>query len=545
MYLEKFEEYRLNKLFENIKVDTLPFLLTERLIEILEVIDHPIAKKLLELHKNREEKNMTFIDYDDDIFSPGVDNDTVFKRFTFLNSNKGYENITKSRNINLDTLKNNMISSELTSINYNTEWFKKSRSAIKIGSFIKKIFGDTFKDAGDPGNDITTFVNMFASKRKSIELGYGGFELVSGEDIVHWYNGDNYTDGGTLGGSCMRHDRCSDYIEFYAKNKSVRLLILKDPFDDEKIVGRAIVWELHEPEGRFFMDRIYYTSDRYIEDFKDYATEQGWLYKSLQNMSESTNIVDSKDDTSRSRTLVAECVSNSYYPFLDTMKFFSENEGVITNDSEYLESSGEYYILTSVKGEYELRNSGIYVEYYDDYFDEDDLQWCEYGDEYRLPEDAIELGKDFHYEYATKEYVEENLEWSDYSDKYIEKEYAIWSEYDSSFIHVDDSLEFIISADYETFDEAIEDDDNKEERADSNSYIAYYRDGSYYYFSKYENEEYFILVQTKNGEKYKHKDWDKNNLIEKDNIIYYFDDQKEMDKLTGQLRLFDNKNHIF
>lgn len=545
MHLDNYDDYILNQLFENVKVNTLPFLITERLIEILEIIDHPIAKKLLELHEKREEKNMTFIDYDDNIFSPGVDNDTIFKRFTFLNSNKGYDNITKSRNINLDQIKSFMKSNELTSNNYNTEWFKKSRSAIKIGSFIKKIFGDTFKDAGDPGNDITTFVNMFASKRKSIELGYGGFELVSGEDIVHWYNEDNYTDGGTLGSSCMRYDRCSDYIEFYAKNKNVRLLILKDPLDDERIVGRAIVWKLHEPEDRFFMDRIYYTSDRYIEDFKDYATEQGWLYKNEQNMNEYTKIVDGLDGTLKPRTLVAECSSNSYYPYMDTMKFFSEDEGVITNNSEYLESSGEYYILTDTGGGYDTRNSGIYVEYYDDYFDEDDLQWCKYGDEYRLSEDAIELGKDFHYEYATKEYVEENLEWSDYSDKYIEKEYAIWSEYDRSFIHVDDSLEFIISADYETFDEAIEDDDNKEERADSNSYIAYYRDDNYYYFSKYENKEYFILVQTKTGEKYKHKEWDKSNFIEKNGVIYYFDDQKEMDKLTGQLRLFDKKYHNF
>ena len=44
---------------------------------------------------------------------------------------------------------------------------------------------------------------------------------------------------------------------------------------------------------------------------------------------------------------------------------------------------------------------------------------------------------------------------------------------------------------------------------------------------------------------YKHKEWDKNNLIQKDNNIYYFDDQKEMDKLTEQLRLFDKKYHNF
>ena len=535
MHLYNYEDYILNQLFENVKVDTLPFLLTERLIEILEIIDHPIAKKLLELHEKREEKNMTFIDYDDNIFSPGVDNDTIFKRFTFLNSNKGYDNITKSHNINLDQVKSFIKSNELTSNNYNTEWFKKSRSAIKIGSFIKKIFGDTFKDAGDPGNDITTFVNMFASKRKSIELGYGGFELVSGKDIVHWYNVDNYTDGGTLGSSCMRYERCSDYIEFYAKNESVRLLILKDPIDDEKIVGRAIVWELHKPEGRFFMDRIYYTSDRYIEDFKDYATEQGWLYKSSQNMNEYTNIVDSKDETSRSRTLVAECVSNSYYPYMDTMKYFSAEDGVITNSEDYIESSGEYYYLADTGGDYEVRGGGIYVEYYGEYIDEDELTWCEYGDDYRRNGDAYE----YNGEYATKQYIDDYLEWSDYSDKYIEKEYAIWSEYDNSYIHVDDTLEFYLSAEYDTFEEAIEDDNNKEDRGDANSYIAYYRNGSYYYFDKYDNEDEFIKVYTKNGEMFKHKDWDKNNFIEKDGKIYYFDDQKDIDNINGQLRLFD------
>lgn len=543
MYLEKYDDYILNQLFENIKVNTLPFMITDRLKDLLEAINHPIAKEILKLSTDKEEKNMTFIDFDTVDFSPKDDLDTIYKRVTFLNANKAYDNVNKIHGIDLEKIKNFMKFSSLGSSNYETEWFKKSRSAIKIGSFIKKLFGDKFKDAGDEGNDITSFVNMFASKRSFIEKGYGDFKLVKGKDIIYWYNQDNYSEGGPLNSSCMRYEHCSNYINFYAKNKNISLLILKDPLNDDKIIGRAIVWKLHEPEDRYFMDRIYYTSDKYIEIFKNYASEQGWLYKKSQNMDEYTEIVDSVDGSSKKRTLVAECVSSSTYPYMDTMKFFSEDEGVITNDSDYLESSGEYYVLTSTDGDYQLINSGIYVEYYDDYFDEDDLQWCEYGDEYRLPEDAIELGRDFDYNYATKEYVEENLEWSDYSDKYIEKEYAIWSEYDSSFIHVDDSLEFIISADYETFDEAIEDDDNKEERADSNSYIAYYRDGSYYYFSKYENEEYFILVQTKTGERYKHKEWDKSNFIEKNGVIYYFDDQKEMDKLTGQLRLFDNKNN--
>lgn len=543
MYLKNFNDYFIDKIFENVKVDTLPFIITNRLKDLLEVINHPIAKELLKLSTDKEEKNITLIDFDTEDFSPKDDLETIYKRFTFLNANKAYDNINKEHGIDLDKIKKFMKIGSLGSVNYDREWFKKSRSAIKIGSFVKKIFGDKFKDAGDAGNDITSFVNMVYSKRKSVERGYSEFELVNGSDIVYWYNKDNYSEGGTLNTSCMRWDKCSSYIEFYADNENVQLLILKDSMDETKIVGRALVWKLHEPKDRYFMDRIYYTSDKYIELFKNYASEKGWLYKKLQDMNEDTEIVDSIDGNSKRRTLVANCDSSEDYPFMDTMKYFSEDEGVITNDSDYLESSGEYYVLTNTDGSYDLRNSGIYVEYYDDYFDEDDLQWCEYGDEYRLPEDAIELGRDFDYNYATKEYVEENLEWSDYSDKYIEKEYAIWSEYDSSFIHVDDSLEFIISADYETFDEAIEDDDNKEERADSNSYIAYYRDGSYYYFSKYENEEYFILVQTKTGERYKHKEWDKSNFIEKNGVIYYFDDQKEMDKLTGQLRLFDNKNN--
>ena len=181
----------------------------------------------------------------------------------------------------------------------------------------------------------------------------------------------------------MRYDKCSNYIKFYASNpETVSLLILKDPLDSGMIIGRAIIWKLKEPEDRYFMDRIYYTSDNLIEVFKDYAYENGWLYKKNQNMNEDEYIVDPKSDSSSRITIVSEMGDNSeYFPYMDTMKYFLSGEGIITNSRDYINDEyhgEEYYILTNTDGGYDVQNSGIYVDFYDDYFDEDDLIYCEY-----------------------------------------------------------------------------------------------------------------------------------------------------------------------
>ena len=83
----------------------------------------------------------------------------------------------------------------------------------------------------------------------------------------------------------MRHDRCDEYLKFYKINQDkIKLLILKDPNDNTKLLGRAIVWKINELDGkivedRYFMDRIYYMKEYYINSFINYAKEKNGYIK--------------------------------------------------------------------------------------------------------------------------------------------------------------------------------------------------------------------------------------------------------------------------
>ena len=48
-------------LFENAVSNDLPFRLSDRLIRLLEKIDHPISNRLISLSDDRTEKDITFI----------------------------------------------------------------------------------------------------------------------------------------------------------------------------------------------------------------------------------------------------------------------------------------------------------------------------------------------------------------------------------------------------------------------------------------------------------------------------------------------------
>lgn len=85
-----------------------------------------------------------------------------------------------------------------------------------------------------------------------------GIELVSGEDIRHWYHGDNYdysTHTGDLDNSCMRYSRCQRYFDVYVDNPNqCNLLIAKNP-ENDRLIGRTLVWTT--TSGDRVHDRIY------------------------------------------------------------------------------------------------------------------------------------------------------------------------------------------------------------------------------------------------------------------------------------------------
>ena len=499
MNLDKFNDYLIDKIFESIKSDEIFLLLSERLYSYISSVNHPISKEIANVHgrwggKKFKVSLLDIVDKND------KDGNKLLDVISFTQSNKIIEMIAKDLNITLER------GQDLSEYNYDriaeilqyrhNDYFNKSRSETTLGKIVNKLFPNQFPASGNPGQDIESFVNAF----KAIRSFTPTFELVSGNDVKYWYNEKNYgyPKQGPLYGSCMRYSSCSGYLEFYSDNSDkVSLLILKDPTDDTKIIGRAIVWKINKLDGedleepRFFMDRIYYTNEYIIDIFKNHAKENGWLYKFKQNMNEDETFIDSVNGEEHTN-MVVDGLSDpgvGHYPYMDTMKYFDHGNGVISNDTDFVD---DYYTFTDTDGGAEGAG-GHWSDFYDDYIDIDSdyVFYCEYGDDYRYEDDCFysdyynatiandyadrngtfcdysEDGdnwrEDGDYEEsskgntATKEYAQENWYWSDYSNEWEED--AVYSEYHETYIAENDAVEVYTTVNQSETDWRADDDD--------------------------------------------------------------------------------------
>lgn len=423
MRLNNYDDYQLNLLVEAILNKDCPLYFSDRFYHLIDKINHPISDELIK-NNQKEGFKFSYIDLDDS----GLD------KISFITSTKASEVIAdykgkdKEKDINITNLEFNNARYDY---DLKDKLYTKFRSVTTIGKLINKLFPGKFEAGGKPGQDIQSFVDKFKSNRDIKDL-----ELVNGNDIVKWYYEKKYIDGndteGSLGGSCMRYEECQDYIKFYAENQDVvSLLILKVKNNRGyyRIKGRALVWKLSYPVDRIFMDRIY-TTDNYDEElFKSYAKKEGWLYKFRQNSSDSEYIVDSRDDSKNKISLTVDNVNESstdQYPYMDTLKYYSVDDEQLSSDSNFF--NGDYYSLESTDGDRDLQDSNrIWVEYYEEYFDEDDIVFCEKGDEYRTHDDAIY--SEYYGEYITQEYLDNNMQECEYSDGYGYEKYRDSGDY--------------------------------------------------------------------------------------------------------------------
>ena len=417
--VNNYNDYMLDLIIENSKNDKSVLVFSVKLLNLFENINHPIARKLIELYHDYTQRQdnfeITLLDINDKNDQNGK---PIFDSILFMNSNKAMELSAKDLGIVLtrDTIltdeERKKIYRNLSEISFEKTPIR-GRSETSLGRIVRKLFNGEFKESGDKGNDIESFVNMYKSLRDTSK-----FELVKGYDVIHWYNRSNYkkTNGGTLGNSCMGHDRCSQYLEFYAENQhKVSLLILKDENDDTKIKGRALIWDLDYPEKKF-MDRIYYDDDFLIDKFKEYAKQNGWLYKKNQTSQEYEPIIDSSNNNTYDEILVSDIVDTGFghYPYMDTLKYFNGSElsngiSLLDGKTELLE---DQYGGTSKKSGRENNDDLEFIAYYDNWLDRDELVYCELGDDFRL------VGDFYHSEYydcyVATDYAETQMKECDY-----------------------------------------------------------------------------------------------------------------------------------
>jgi len=272
-----------------------------------------------------------------------------------------------------------------------------------IGRWVRHIYKDVL-GAPIENASLEAFVNAYKSTHDSMFSTGDEFELVKGEDIRHWYLVDNYLEeSGQLGNSCMRYARCQEFLDIYVNNpESCQLLILKSAKDPEKIIGRALVWTLHDGPGvagRLFMDRVYTIKDSDRIRFQEYAKKNQILTGA----------------TSAYKIKVKEG-GYDYYPYMDTFSSLDRDKGILSTDL----SNQDAVELRNTDGTCSDLDGRVWSDFDGEYIDEDDARWCADIDGYA------------HYESTV---------WLEYIDKYVtERADTTYSEWDERSYYSDDTV---------------------------------------------------------------------------------------------------------
>lgn len=400
--------------------------------------DNDIAEELISLKGTDVKPDMTFINVSD---KEGY--------ISFSQINKGINAIKKygEENDFSDSLINTFIDNINTGefkfkfgySGFKDELLSKSRNEVKLGKLVNSVF---------PGKYSAKEVEEFVNKYKTYSVDIKNFEIVDGDDILFWYNADQYkVEEGSLGQSCMRHSRCKNYLKIYSENKDVcRLLILKDIDDTDKIVGRALIWKLEtikdensdDIEVKYFLDRIYITEDKYMNDFKDYSDKNGWCYRTGTGYSDCADVTfEGKSYRRTKMTVELENWEFDEYPYMDTFKRLNTEESCLYNDDD---SVNGCYLMENTDGTYE-DSSGVYSEYFDCRIPEGDYIYSEPLSDYIWREDAIEVELGSERGWYPSEY--EDLRYDEYREEWLHMYSASYCEYEDTYFYDNDAIECI------------------------------------------------------------------------------------------------------
>jgi len=401
---------------------------SQRLLEVLSKIKHAISTNIIEDVRYRGGSVVSYLDICES-------NDFI----SFIYSNK------------MDELQRECDNDDLA---FREKVWTTKRAEMRIGKLIRLVYGSRFPINQPKGEekpeipyDIESFVNMFKAEMANTGS-YENFEIVEGEDIVFWYNQENYTEfvneDTPLGKSCLRYEESGKFLEMFIKNtEKIKMVIFKD--GKGKLKGRALLWDLETPD-RTFMDRIYTVNDYDVEVFKTYAKENEWLFKERQTFGWNNRIIDGKDG---SVYQPAEMVMTTglahdslrYYPYLDTMSVYNKDTKEVSNNGVLLRTPPHVH-LSDYQGNYydeaEHREM-VYSRQYDDEIPRDDARYCEVDDDWVFTHDTVYI---FNHngEYAissSDKIVQSNV----YGKiKHFLKEKCIYSNYLRTWFYQDSSM---------------------------------------------------------------------------------------------------------
>lgn len=284
-------------------------------------------------HSNLNNHIFTALDYekpDGEPWSPAVGTiGTILHEVTSQTSGKIFA-IFKGESGEMTVL-NKVALEDCSEIN--SKIFLTSRNNIKIGRLSRAILSTSSIKFTD--KDIEDFTNQFKATFDSIGDAFSLFEVVQGDDIAFWYQRENYLSGdGSLNNSCMG-SRDSNFFDIYTNNPQVSLVILRDIDDQNKISGRAILWDanLESSQKIKFMDRIYTTIQSDVELFKQFAEKNNWWWKKRQSYELGGKITNGVDETGENICCKLDFVDFDYYPYVDTLCFIDTRRHIASSSN--------------------------------------------------------------------------------------------------------------------------------------------------------------------------------------------------------------------
>jgi len=271
-----YDSFNENRLLESLNESILYF--SPPLSKLLNKISdkNEIAKDIISLGGKDLKTDYTFLDFGKEGY---LSFSTMRNALTSLKSADVLDSILSGDN-SIENKYRNDINGKI--YDYGAKLiYKKERNELRIGKIINKLFPKKYSD-----KQIEEFVNLV---KGTLEKQTEKFLIVEGDEIAFWYKEENYKESkGSLGQSCMRGNS-ERIFKIYTENPEVcRMVIL---VEDDKLLGRSLLWKLNSISGdsnvdeiKYLMDRQYTINDSDVNKFREFANKNGFAYKSSNSM---------------------------------------------------------------------------------------------------------------------------------------------------------------------------------------------------------------------------------------------------------------------
>jgi len=304
-------------------------------------------------------------------------------------------------------------------------WDSKSRLELRLSRLVNKIIEDDRFSTRDKEN----FVNEM---RAVIESSKSEFRIVEGEEIRKFYREKVHSvQTGSLKSSCMRYDKCSEYLDIYVNNPEIcKMVILVN--GEGKIDGRALIWKLHSSttEIKMFMDRIYSIDPSRIEPmFNAWAREMGYSHKQENNFRNLRGVVLPDGKVVKANMTVKCEGTYKKFPYIDTFRMYDPKTGILENsDDEKDPGNAGKYLLASTDGTYKIIEKGIYSDWEDRIIPEGQAVWSEVVQSWINVRNVAEVMIGEYQGIYPRNH--EDVRWDGWYDRWIHVDETICSNYD-------------------------------------------------------------------------------------------------------------------